>query len=344
VKSTELAVDGRFAVIGCGSIGKRHIKNLALLGARDIVAFDTAAERRDEAGKLGALTVDNLDALWVRRPTVFLITVPTSLHLALAREAAQRGCHLFIEKPLSHNWDGVEALLDEVRRRDLITLVGCNTRFHPGLSAVKNLLGQQAIGRVMSARVEVGQYLPDWHPYEDYRKGYSARRDLGGGIILDAIHEIDYIRWLLGEITGVTRVAEKLSELEIDTEDMAALILKFESGAVGELHLDYLQRAYSRTCQLIGAEGTIHWDYWAGLVRWYCASERRWQHIPNPADWQPNQMYLDEMQHYLRCLTRQESPALDVFDGARDLAIALAAKTAARERSWIDLKGVCHGS
>lgn len=344
MNNSELPIDGRFAVIGCGSIGKRHISNLALLGVGEILAFDTAAERRDEAARLGAATVDSLDALWAHQPSVCVITAPTSLHLALAREGAQRGCHLFIEKPLSHSWDGVEELLEEVRRRELITLVGCNMRFQPGLRAVKKLLGQQAIGRVIGARVEVGQYLPDWHPGEDYRKGYSARRDLGGGIILDAIHEIDYICWLLGEVTGVTCVAGKLSGLEIDTEDLAALILRFECGAVGEVHLDYLQRAYSRNCQIIGAEGTIHWDYWAKLVRWYSASERRWEHIPNPPDWHPNQMYIDEMKHFLLCLAREENPALDVFEGARDLAIALAAKTSAREHSWIELKGVPHGS
>ena len=129
-----------------------------------------------------------------------VITTPTASHLSLALEAAEHGCHLFIEKPLAHAWQGVDRLVDLVEHGRLVTLVGCNLRFHPGLRAVKNLLAEKAVGRVIAVRAEVGQYLPDWHPEEDYRKNYSARRALGGGIVLDAIHEIDYVRWLLGEV------------------------------------------------------------------------------------------------------------------------------------------------
>lgn len=329
--------EGVFAVIGCGSIGKRHLRNLHTLGVRAIAAFDTQTARRDEAAQLGAETFDGLDAMWQRRPAVCVIATPTSSHLALALEAARRGCHLFVEKPLSHDWYEVERLLGSVKRRKLLTLVGCNMRFHPGLRCVRTLLQKRAVGRVVSARVEVGQYLPDWHAAEDYRTSYSARRDLGGGVILDAIHEIDYIRWLLGEVAGVTCVTGKLSGLEIETEDTAALVLRFDSGAIGEVHLDYVQRAYRRTCQVIGDQGTIHWDYSAGEVRWYSAQARRWQVFANPSDWEPNCMYIDEMKHFLRCLAGAEEPELSVFEAAKVLRIALTAKESARQQRWIDV-------
>jgi predicted dehydrogenase len=307
------------------------------LGVRDIVAFDTQAARRDEAAQLGAKTFESLDALWQRRPAACVITTPTSSHLALALEAARRGCHLFIEKPLSHDWNDVERLLEVVQRRELMTLVGCNMRFHPGLRAVRTLLQERAVGRIVSARVEVGQYLPDWHPAEDYRTSYSARRELGGGVILDAIHELDYIRWLIGEVASLTCVTGKLSGLEIETEDTAALLLRFDSGAIGEVHLDYVQRAYSRTCQVIGDEGTIHWDYVAGRVRWYSARARRWQIFSDPSDWEPNCMYVDEMKHFRRCLAGEAEPELSVFEAAKVLRIALTAKESARQQRWIEL-------
>jgi len=328
-----------FLVVGCGSIGRRHACNLLSLGAREIAVFDASRERRKQlASELGVDTVENLEQGWERKPDVVIIALPTSLHVPLALEAARRGSHLFVEKPLSDRLDNVDNLLEMVRQQGLVTLVGCNMRFHPGLVAIKKLLDEQAVGRIIAARVEVGHYLPDWHPWEDYRQGYSARKELGGGVILDAIHEIDYIRWLLGEVAVVACLAGKFSRLQIDTEDIAAMLLRFESGAVGEIHLDYVQRTYSRTCQIIGDEGTIHWDYTEGQVRWYSAQTKEWLVFSNPTDWDPNQMYVEEMSHFLRCLGGEVRPALDVFEAARVLQIALAAKASAQQERWMDLR------
>jgi predicted dehydrogenase len=320
----------RFLVIGCGSIGRRHIGNLVRLAAGPVLAFDVREDRRREVrDRHGVEVYDRLEEAWERRPDVVLITAPTSLHVPLAREAARHGCHLFIEKPLADRREGVDELLREVRERGRVTLVGCNLRFHPGLRKVKTLLEDGMVGRVVAIRAEVGQYLPDWHPWEDYRQGYSARRRLGGGVILDAIHEIDYVRWLLGEVSTVACFSGQLSHLEIETEDTAALLLRGASGAVGEIHLDYVQRVYSRTCQVIGDEGTVRWDYSAGEVRCYTAQTREWQVFPNPPGWEPNDMYVDELRHFLACLSGDEQPALDAFAAARVLDVALAARTSA---------------
>ena len=327
-------------VAGCGSIGKRHIENLRALGAREILACDGRADRRAEVKALADIqTFENLDQAWPLKPDAIVIAAPTALHLPIALEAAERGVHLFIEKPLASAWEGVERLAGLVGERQLVALVGCNMRFHPGLATVKRLLAEHAVGRIIAARVEAGQYLPDWHPWEDYRQSYSARRDLGGGVILDAIHEIDYIRWLLGEVTGVFCLAGKLSSLDIDTEDNAALLLRFENGAIGEVHLDYVQRVYSRTCQIIGEQGTIHWDYGAGQVRWYSAREKDWRCFANPAGWNANTMYLDEMRHFVDCLARRAAAAQDLLEAARVLRIALSAKASALEPRWIELGG-----
>jgi len=329
-----------FLVLGCGSIGRRHASNLVSLGVREIAVFDVSRERcKQLASELGVDAVEMLEQGWERKPDVVIIALPTSLHVPLALEAARRGSHLFVEKPLSDRLDNVDNLLEMVRQQELVTLVGCNMRFHPGLVAIKKLLDEQAVGRIIAARVEVGHYLPDWHPWEDYRQGYSARKELGGGVILDAIHEIDYIRWLLGEVAVVACLAGKFSRLEIDTEDIAAMLLRFENGAVGEVHLDYVQRAYSRTCQIIGEEGTIHWDYTAGTVRWYLARDKSWHSLANPPEWEPNEMYVDEMKHLLKCLMESEPPTLDVFEAARVLKTALAAKRSAAQQHWIELGG-----
>ncbi len=324
-----------FLVLGCGSIGKRHIGNLMALDAGRILAFDVQVSRRDEVRRqFGVEGISALEEAWGYQPDVALITAPTTAHTDLALQAAEWGCHLFIEKPLSDRLDGTESLLEIARKRSLVTLVGCNMRFHPGLIRVKRLLDEGAVDRVVAVRAEVGQYLPDWHPWEDYRQLYSARRNLGGGVILDAIHEIDYLRWMFGEVETVACLAGKLSSLQIETEDTAAILLRFANGTIGEIHLDYVQRAYSRTCQVIGEGGTILWDYTTG-VRWYSAADRKWRELPNPPDWKPNDMYLDEMRHFLRCLAGKERPAQDLFAAVGALEVAMAARASSQNGRFV---------
>jgi predicted dehydrogenase len=328
----------RFAVIGCGSIGKRHLSNLIRLDVAQLGAFDFREDRRDEVRQKfpGVRVADTSDALWDLQPDVALVTVPTRWHVPVALEAVEHGCHLFIEKPLSDRLDpALDHLVAEAHARERVTLVGCNVRFHPGLKKVKQLLDAQAIGRVVAARVEAGQYLPDWHPWEDYRLGYSARRDLGGGVVLDGIHELDYLTWWLGDVDRIACMAGRLGRLGIDTEDTAAMLLQFAGGPIGEVHVDYLQRAYSRSCHLIGDEGTIRWDFDSG-VRWYAAATKSWTSCEHPAGWEINDMYLDEMRHFLRCLEGAEQPVADLASASRTLAIALAAKASAETKRMIE--------
>jgi predicted dehydrogenase len=307
------------------------MRNLLALGAGEVVAYDPRGDRRREvAERLGVTTVGTLGEAWAAGAEVALIAAPTRFHGELALEAARRGSHLFIEKPLSDRLAGVEPLLEAAGERRLVTLVGCNLRFHPGLRALKRLVEEEAVGRVVAVRAEVGHYLPDWHPWEDYRRGYSARRELGGGVILDAIHEIDYVRWLLGEVESVACFAAKLSRLDIDTEDTAALLLRFAGGAFGEIHLDYVQRPPRRGCQVIGDEGTIEWDFARGETRWYSARTGTWRTFSVPRGWEPNDMYVDELRHFLACLAGGERPALDLWEAARVLRVALAAKRSER--------------
>lgn len=314
-------------VIGCGSIGRRHIRNLMSLGTRNIIAFDPREDRRNAvARELGIEAIPSLEGAWKREPAAALIAAPPNLHVPLAVEAARHDCDVFIEKPLSHSLDGVDELSALVNTRRLTTLVGCNLRFHPGLVRVKQMVDRGAIGNIVAVRAQVGQYLPDWHPQEDYRTGYSARRELGGGVILDAIHEIDYVRWLFGEVQSVACVAGKLSRLEIDTEDTAGILLRMETGVIAEIHLDYVQRIYTRNCEVIGDGGTVRWDYAAGDLRVYSAG--KWEVFEDPPGWLPNQMYVDEMSHFLGCLQGTEQPVLDLSGALRVLEIAIAAKNA----------------
>ncbi len=301
-----------------------------------MIAFDTSLACRDTVSRdLGVLTVDDMAAGWNMSPDVAIITTPTSSHLQLAIEATRRGCHFFVEKPLSDTLEGVDQLVAAVAEAGIVSLVGCNMRFHPGVRALKKLVDAGALGSILSAHFEFGQYLPDWRPLDDYRTTYSARRDLGGGVILDAIHELDYATWLLGDVSDVACFADHVSKLEIDTEDAASILLRFRAGAVAEVHLDYVQRAYSRSCKLVGELGTARWDYTRPDLEVYLAHTKEWRTTRLFDEWDPNAMYLDEFQHFLRCLDGEEMPLSDVVAGRNTLSLAIAAKTAAAERRTV---------
>lgn len=326
-------------IIGFGSIAKRHAANLRLLGAREILVYDVNPQRRKMAREEGSThVVETIPDAFDQHPNVALICTPPNSHLELASEAARHGCHLFIEKPLADRREGVTSLIALIRSERLLSMVGCNLRFHPGIITVKKLLDQGTIGRIVSARAEAGQYLPDWHPTEDYRNLYTTRRDLGGGIILDAIHEIDYLQWMLGDIREVACFSGNLSHLQMETEDTAGILLRFKSGVIGEVHLDCVQRAYSRTCQLIGDEGTIRWDFGSGEVRWFTVKTGKWEVSSNPPNWQLNEMYLDEMRHFLSCLADKSKPFQDIQEASQVLEVALAAKLSSETGKVITLQ------
>jgi len=328
----------RIFVVGCGSIGKRHIGNLKRLSLSEITAFDPRSERREETEeKYGIKVYEKFEDGLSNNPDAVVIASPTSLHLEQAKVAGLKGCHIFIEKPISHNMDGVDEFIEVVDGNKLIVLIGYNMRYHPCLKRIKEILSKGEIGRVISARVQCGQYLPDWHPSEDYRKGYSARSELGGGVILDASHELDYIRWFLGEAKEVFAFAGKLSSLEIDTEDTAEILIKFDSGAIGEVHLDYIQRTKSRACQIIGEEGTIIWDINEECVKLFKAESGKWEIYPQKKDFDVNNMYTDEMKYFIECIEKGERVYPDARDGKKVLEIAVSAKQSSLNKELIKI-------
>jgi len=329
----------RFAVVGCGSIGSRHLRNLKALGCTHLIAVDTDRGRSETAAAAtGAATAATLDAALAAGADVVLVTTPTAFHLEPALDAVRAGADLFVEKPLAATLDGVDELIAAADRHGTTALVACNLRFHPGLALLRDLAAGGAIGRVLSARIECGSWLPGWRPDQDYRKGYAASRALGGGIVLDAIHELDYARWLLGDVTGVSCFAGHLSSLEIETEDVAAILLRFASGAIGEVHLDYVQRAASRTCQLIGEDGTLRWDWTTGETLLFSDAVGAWQTFALASTWEPNDMYLDELRHFLACLDGDEEPVQDLRSGRDALVIALAALDSAATGSTVAIR------
>lgn len=327
-------------VVGCGSIGRRHARNLRTLGVRQVGFCDTSLETlkqcREEIG--GEIFSDCGQALQKFKPDMALICTPPVCHVEQALAALQARAHVFIEKPLSHESIGIQALIAEARRRDRNVQIGYNMRFHPGLKILKDLIDSGKIGRVLWLSAEVGQYLPDWRPWQHYRESYSARHELGGGIILDGSHELDYICWLLGRPTEVTCRAEHLSSLDVDVEDSAWIYLTFPERRRAELHLDFVQRGYTRTCKVVGETGTALWDFNAQEVRWFSAEKLSGEKPSEQPSWnsiryvfEANDMYVAEMVHFLKSLGSGTGPMIDLEQGRDVIKVVEAAKKSSEE-------------
>ncbi|HUC60487.1 MAG TPA: Gfo/Idh/MocA family oxidoreductase [Alphaproteobacteria bacterium] len=331
----------KFLVCGLGSIGQRHVRVLrSLLGDEatiyvhrkrglDIVINDdmTAIQGRDPVAHYGLIDEPSFERALERELDAVLVTNPISMHVETALAAAERGHNLFIEKPLGASLDGVERLESLVARSGLVTHVGYQLRFHPALRLMRELLQEGAIGDPIAAEVHFGEWLPGMHPYEDYRTSHAARRDQGGGAILCLSHDIDYATWLFGLPRVLFAVGGKLSDLEMDVEDTASILM--QCGASGrpvpvQVHVDFVQRVPRRFCRIAGTRGTIAWDYHRNQVTIVDAAGNETERsFPG---WQRNDMFRAQMAHFIACLGGAERPQIPVSAGAATLRVCLAAK------------------
>lgn len=316
------------ALLGCGSIGRRHLGNLVSLGHAGLVVYDPDPAIRAEVAQSFGVTVHAaLDDVWRSRPDVALITSPSQFHAQQALEAIQQGCAVFVEKPLSHTMDGLDDVIAAAQARNVVTMVACNMRFHPGPSQVKQWLDQGAVGSVIAARVRTGSYLPRWRPHQDYRTSYSAS-PVWGGAVLDCIHELDLALWLLGDAVLAAAAVRPATALGLSTDGLAEIILAHHSGGVSSVHLNFVQRNYKRTIEVIGATGAIEWDYSAGHTILYGPEGAVAKTALQPPGWTVNDMYRDELMHFLDRVERRQATDNPLARAARTLEIALAARAA----------------
>ena len=328
----------KLLVVGCGSIGRRHISNFKAAGIEDIAGVDMRWERLSQARQLGLSAVyeDYRKALEADRFDAVVIAVPPHLHTKIAIAAAEQGCHLFIEKPLADSTEGCDTLMEICQRKGLVCLVGYGYRFIPSIIMVKEMLNSERIGRVLSARLEFSSYLPDWHPWEDYREFYMAKKEQGGGALLDESHGVDLLRWFLGEVKTVHAVVDHVSGLEITSDDLASLLLRFESGVLAEAHFDLLGRAPRIQLELIGSSGTILWDRIDHKVQLYDPERKRWETY-NFTDADYLSMYVHEAEHFVACVRGDAQPLVDLSDARKTLEVLLAAFESSESRRTIDL-------
>jgi len=325
-----------------GSIGRRHIRNIKSIDPEaQIVVWRRAigAAIPEDAALSIDKTVTSLEEALATKPDVAFITNPASMHVETGLKLASHDISMMIEKPLSNSMTGVDALLELCEQRRLVLMVGYNLRFYPPLKMMKQEIDAGRIGQIMTIRAKVGQYLPDWRPETDYREGVSARAELGGGVVLELSHELDYVRWLAGEVESVSAQLGRVSDLEIDVEDTADINLRFSNGAMGSVHMNMVQKPAARGCRVVGTAGTLLWDWSCHRVSLFDNDSEAWSDLPVWGDDGPpsdnNDTYIAEAKHFFDCVAGRREAIVCGKHAKKVLEIALAAKRSSDERTEV---------
>ncbi len=312
----------RALVLGCGSVGTRHAKNLVGLGV-DVVVHDPDAPRAVALGETPGITVAT-DPEQAAGIEITVIATPTHRHAADLEWTLRRGSHAFVEKPLgATRADLARGVQLGLAHPDRVVMVACNMRFTDGFRTLMEHLS--SIGQIVAVSADFGWYLPNWRPEQDYRAGYSAHRDQGGGVILDAIHEIDYVLALAGPVTDVDAMWRPGVTLGIDVEEVAELTLRHAGGAISSLHLDYLQPRYTRSCRVTGQDGTLLWDFAEHRVERWTVGSTQSEVLLKDADPDVNAMYVAEMAHFVAAVQSGGATVNSTGNAAAVLDVALTA-------------------
>lgn len=341
-------------IAGLGSIGRRHFRNLIALGEKDIVLLRSHRATLPDDELAGyPVETDLAEALKKHKPNAVIVANPTALHLDVAIPAAQAGCHILLEKPVSHSLERLDVLQKAAQKSGSRILVGFQFRYHPTLNKARELIQQGALGKILTVHAHWGEYLPNWHPWEDYRQGYAARADLGGGVIGTLTHPLDYLRFLLGDVESLWSFNGHISPLEMDVEDTAEIGLKFLSGAIGSAHLNYVQRPPVHRLEIVGTHGTLRWDNADGVLHFFKmpADFGTWSGNPPaviieqyklPDGFERNQLFVAQTRHFVEVVRGESEPVCNLDDGVQALRLALAAKESSKNKVLVYLNSQEH--
>ena len=316
----------KFVVLGFGSSGQRHA---ACLRERFPEADILVYTARSHVGS-GFLQTSSLSDLAKFAPDFGVIAGVATERLAMAQALPPGLTGILIEKPLAETFTKGVEVGDETSKKAVLTQVGYNLRFSPSLREFKRRIDKGDLGKVLSVRAETGQYLPDWRPSRDYRDTASAQKDFGGGALLELSHEIDYVRWIFGEIEWVSSWAGKNSDLDLDVEDTAHLTIGFadprsSTTGVAQLNLDLIRRDRTRSLTAVCAGGSIRWDGISLTVEEQSAAAGMWEKVFTEQP-DPSSTYELQWGGFFSALEGNSDPAVTIRDGLATLQVVDAAR------------------
>lgn len=285
----------RFFIAGLGSMGKRRIRNLHAAGERGIVGFDVRPDRRKEAeSAYGISTIADFKDVSPDDFDVLIISTSPEAHGEYIRFALKHNKHFFVEHPTSD--DGYEEIF-ECKDSDIVKAPSCTFRFYTPLKTIKDLLDEGRIGKILAFQYHMGQYLPDWHPWEDYREVYFSKKETGACREMLPF-ELIWINWLMGStVAEISGSVEKVSDLDMDADDVFMANVKYENGIRGNMIIDVISRKPFRTLRVLGSKGVLEWERFDSEIRVYGAESKKTDVIPVPKG-HPEKGYVNEEEMY----------------------------------------------
>ncbi len=319
-----MSAAGTGLLVGYGSIGRRHLANLHALGVEDWAVVHTGAGTLPLEPPTAVRTYPTLAAaLEAEQPTFAVVANPTAMHVDTARVCADAGCRaLLLEKPISHSVDGLAALVETVEAAGTAVLVGFQFRFEASLRRVGALLRDGTLGEPLHARATWGEYLPNWHPWEDWRTGYAARPELGGGVHHTISHPHDYLRMLFDEPLEVSAWLSDAHPLGLPVAEAVDVHLRYARGLAVDLHLDYWARPPVHRIEVTTTAGSLVWDYTEGRLAVWTADDPEWRTEEIAGLAGRDELFVHEAAHFLRVVDGAEAPACTLTDGIAALHMA----------------------
>lgn len=301
----------KFLIVGLGSMGKRRIRNLQYLRAGDIIGFDLQEDRTKEATeKYKIRTLGNFEEAMDENPDALIICTPPDLHVKYALIAATNNKHFFVEASVVD--EGMDELIALCKGKKIVAAPSCTMRFHPSVRKIRELVNSGVIGKPLAFTYHSGQYLPDWHPWEDYRKFYVAKKETGAAREIVSF-ELVWLTWMFGNIDAISCFKGKLSKLDVDIDDAYQIIIKFKSGVFGHMLIDVISRVPDRSCKIFGEEGVTLWDWGVG-AKVYTAKDKCWTNYPEKGgiavegytEKIKEEPYIEEMDRFIRAIKKEE--------------------------------------
>ena len=326
----------KLAIVGLGSAGRRHLRLVRELRPDVKITVVRSGNRqiRFPEDKLAQCTVQSIEGAIRNGVQAAIIASPSTFHIRHSTQFAKAGVHLMVEKPLSHDNQGLNQFKELVNRNNLKILVGYVLRYDPAGRHFAGILNSGKIGKKLHVRIECGSYLPDWRPERNYKETVSARKELGGGVLLELSHEVDYARWFFGPFVRIQAFLSNSGSLGIDVEECAELLLETKEGLPVQIHLDFHRRHPQRTCTLRTSEGQLCWNILSKEVHWKPVNG---EPKADSFEFDLDSLYLGQLQHFLDYLEGHISPVVSLQDGIAALGLVDAARQSHHIARVIDL-------
>ncbi len=300
-----------FLIIGLGSMGKRRVRNLQFLGYTNLIGVEPKEERRKDVEKEYSIqTVASVEDGLKRNPDVFIISTPPDLHTPFMKKAVENGKPFFVEASVID--DGLEEIEKGAKKKGILAAPSATMRFKQSIRKIKELVDSGAIGNVLGFTYHMGQYLPDWHPWEKVSQFYVGKRATSATREM-VCFETEWLTWILGPLEKISCMKGKVSDIDADIDDLYSLVYRFKNGVLGTVVIDVISRLPRRELHIMGSKGNLAWNWDSATVCVYDANTKKWseykevEKVAQKGYWAKDDMYIEEMRHFVNAVLGKET-------------------------------------